>query len=1180
MNETCSCCKGIEKLTPKVTANSPGLSALRYRVGTHGSFLKTMKARLSELELTAEDLRDFFGPEAAPIRPLASLTTRVSSDPAIALLDAWAVVADVLTFYQERVANEGFLRTAVERLSILELARLIGYRLRPGVAASVFLAYTLEKDSQVEIPTGARSQSLPGPGELPQSFETSEKLEARAEWNTLKPRLTRPQVITLESGDPNDASRRETLYFTGITTKLVAGDAILIRLGDDPGLQVLRIVEAVYLQAESDRTEVRLYQPPTSPPTIGTLQSSIADASELFPDSSFARKVAAILESLVESEENQPTTAEAEILLSDARRQLEELHTTAVTRRFTRLGPWIDEVLKTVRSMPALALTSTEPFSGVSQAAEPRPTNQMSGLGNLFELLGPLSVTPAVQHATSLQLPRTTSRAFATQSDVVPKLLTYFNPAAASVLYQTWANMAVPEKKAEVDAIRIKAGLFPGTFPGKATVTSGVTSFGPALTFFNCWNELVGTASAPRVPGAVPLDAIYDKIRPGSWVAIERPVLNGAGVVVAESTSYHLVTALQTVTRATDGYASRVTLLKLDPPWLSNLASGETLALVLGSTEVLHGTVVYAQAEPLILAEEPIDRDIAGNTIELDGLYAGLASGRWIIVSGKRTDIPNVTGVVASELAMLAGVTQGPAKEQCLSFPADIIPFSSFSYITDPNSADDRLVVGILSEKGREFLSNLPLPSAPNQQFCEPVQLAPGLFVDAYIPTAAERNGSFHAFTSLLRSIPASLSSLTPGGPKSQVTHFGWRIRNAAAPKSTLLLANSLTYSYDAATATIYGNVVKATHGETKNEILGSGDGSQAMQEFPLRQSPLTYLAASTPAGAASTLQVRVNDVKWHENYGLVGLGPKDRRYVTRTNDKDETTIVFGNGKNGARLPTGVENVKAVYRTGIGKPGNVKERKISSPVTKPLGVKSVINPLPATGGADREDRDQARRNAPMAVMSLDRLISIQDYEDFARTYAGIAKASSAPLSDGRRQLVHLTIAGSEDIPIATTSDLFLSLRRALREFGDPYQPIQVVVRHLKLLVISARVNLLPDYVWENVEPRIRARLLDKFSFAQRELGQDALSSEALSVMQAQPGVAYVDLDVFDTIDENASPQTLATLSSSLQLRSRVTVAKARIDTHQLDPNKRILPAQLAYLSPAVPDTLILTELKA
>ena len=73
------------------------------------------------------------------VMPLAGLTTRDPSDPSIALLDAWAVVADVLTFYQERIANEGYLPTALERRSLLELSRLIGYRLRPGVSASVRL---------------------------------------------------------------------------------------------------------------------------------------------------------------------------------------------------------------------------------------------------------------------------------------------------------------------------------------------------------------------------------------------------------------------------------------------------------------------------------------------------------------------------------------------------------------------------------------------------------------------------------------------------------------------------------------------------------------------------------------------------------------------------------------------------------------------------------------------------------------------------------------------------------------------------------------------------------------------------------------------------------------------------------------------------------------------------------
>ena len=50
----------------------------------------------------------------------------------------------MLTFYQERIANEGYLRTAAERRSVLELARAIGYELNPGVAAGTFLAFSVE----------------------------------------------------------------------------------------------------------------------------------------------------------------------------------------------------------------------------------------------------------------------------------------------------------------------------------------------------------------------------------------------------------------------------------------------------------------------------------------------------------------------------------------------------------------------------------------------------------------------------------------------------------------------------------------------------------------------------------------------------------------------------------------------------------------------------------------------------------------------------------------------------------------------------------------------------------------------------------------------------------------------------------------------------------------------------
>src|SRR5207247_831372 len=73
---------------------------------------------------------------------LQGLTTRRDDDYAIGLLDLWAALADVLTFYQERYANEAFLRTATQRESIARLARLLDYRLAPGAAATTQLAFT------------------------------------------------------------------------------------------------------------------------------------------------------------------------------------------------------------------------------------------------------------------------------------------------------------------------------------------------------------------------------------------------------------------------------------------------------------------------------------------------------------------------------------------------------------------------------------------------------------------------------------------------------------------------------------------------------------------------------------------------------------------------------------------------------------------------------------------------------------------------------------------------------------------------------------------------------------------------------------------------------------------------------------------------------------------------------
>jgi predicted phage baseplate assembly protein len=457
------------------------------------------------------------------------------------------------------------------------------------------------------------------------------------------------------------------------------------------------------------------------------------------------------------------------------------------------------------------------------------------------------------------------------------------------------------------------------------------------------------------------------------------------------------------------------------------------------------------------------------------------------------------------------------------------------------------------------------------------------VFATAYVPTAAERQGDFSAFADLLKDPDTQRQLDFPDGtiPTTRFDEvFAWRIASYQKIHTALTLANTLAYRYARNTVTIYGNVVRATHGETRSEVLGSGDGSKALQRLALRQSPLTYLAASTPAGAESTLQVRVNDILWHETASLAGLGPTERKYTTQTDDTDKTSAIFGNGEHGARLPTGVENVKASYRTGIGKSGNVKAEQISLLATRPLGVKGVFNPLRASGGADRDSRDQARRNAPLAVMALDRLVSVQDYADFARSFAGIGKASAARLSDGRREVVHVTIAGADDIPIDESLDLYRNLTQALAQCGDPFQPVEVAIRKLKLLIFSAKVRVLPDYQWESLAPKIRAALLDTFGFDRRELGQSVFLSEFISCVQGIEGVAYVDPEILDAVGEDVAVEQLAGLASTLGLNDCVEADWARINPDPAaDPDARILPAELAILSPVVPDTLILTELK-
>jgi hypothetical protein len=339
-----------------------------------------------------------------------------------------------------------------------------------------------------------------------------------------------------------------------------------------------------------------------------------------------------------------------------------------------------------------------------------------------------------------------------------------------------------------------------------------------------------------------------------------------------------------------------------------------------------------------------------------------------------------------------------------------------------------------------------------------------------------------------------------------------------------ITLVANLTGTYRRDTVSINANVARATQGETKkDEVLGSGDGSIGFQRVMLKQKPLTYVSAPVPGGAASTLDVRVKGVLWHEVPSFYKVEPSDRVYITRRADDGSVTVQFGDGATGARLPTGTNNIAATYRIGIGLDGLLEVGKITTLLSRPLGLKAVTNPIPATGAGDPEQLADARRNAPLTVLTLDRIVSVQDFEDFARAFAGIGKAQATLLWNGERQLLHLTVAGAGGTAVDPASDSFKNLLAGIDAARHAAQPVRVSPHTALTFTLTARLAVDRDLIQADVFAAVEAALTAAFTFEVRNFGQGVSASNILAVMQNVPGVVAVDLETLNGLDPIKHP---------------------------------------------------------
>ncbi len=379
------------------------------------------------------------------------------------------------------------------------------------------------------------------------------------------------------------------------------------------------------------------------------------------------------------------------------------------------------------------------------------------------------------------------------------------------------------------------------------------------------------------------------------------------------------------------------------------------------------------------------------------------------------------------------------------------------------------------------------------------------------------------------------------------ITHSGGR--------TTLTFTTALAYGYKRDTLKLTANVVEATHGETvAQEILGSGQGSQTNQRFTLKKPPLTYTSSTTASGTESSLELRVDGVQWDEASSLYPLASDDKEFIVRRDNDGNSTVIFGDGKHGARLPTGQENVTARYRSGIGTTGEVAAQSLTLLKSKPLGVKTVENPLAPSGAGDPETLDDARDNAPLTVRTLERIVSLQDFTDFARAFAGISKALTIPLWSGEQQIVHITIA--TDSGGAVQEPLLGNLRTAINNARDPWQRVELGSFQPRYFHVKASLLVDPALVWDDVEAAVRDAIETAFAFSQRAFAQPVTAAEMVHLIHSEEGVIAVDLDELHLVDDNGDP--VGDLLSSV-----LTAQTARWNSTAT----AILPAELLMVNP-------------
>ena len=197
---------------PQVVSNPPGLAQISYQVDDFTGFRRAM-------------LRPLPGEQAIGAwRPAAD-------DLGLQVIEWWAYLAQVIQFYNERHANESYLRTATRQASLANLVALLGYQPAPGIAATGNVAVTrtaAHPNEPLVIPAGMRLASVATPGVPSQTFETG---AAASFAGPSSVPVTIPPSTEFVTNDDGSTS----MLLAGQVKKIKPGDELLLVAKDFAG---------------------------------------------------------------------------------------------------------------------------------------------------------------------------------------------------------------------------------------------------------------------------------------------------------------------------------------------------------------------------------------------------------------------------------------------------------------------------------------------------------------------------------------------------------------------------------------------------------------------------------------------------------------------------------------------------------------------------------------------------------------------------------------------------------------------------------------------------------------------------------------------------------------------------------------------------------------------------------